>query len=131
VILTKVTTLFNFRICLTVVTGHIPNVPYSKLPHPNITIYVVMCRTEQLNVAPWKQISSIAEVGIFLTLYLFHFIFTVHLFIIELFVPKNALRQFFHCFLYYMDAPIRISAVILPSSGGILSEFFYIDQFFG
>jgi hypothetical protein len=36
----------------------------------------------------------------------------------------NALRQFFHCFLYYKDAPIRISAVILPSSGGILSQFF-------
>jgi hypothetical protein len=50
---------------------------------------------------------------------------------IELFVPTNALRQFFHCLLYYNDAPIRISAVILPSSGGILSEFFYIDQFFG
>jgi hypothetical protein len=29
----------------------------------------------------------------------------VHLFIIELFVPTNALRQFFHCFLYYKDAP--------------------------
>jgi hypothetical protein len=58
-----------------------------------------------------------------------HFIFTVHLFMIELFVPTNALRQFFHCFLYYKDAPTRISAVILPSSGGILSEFFYIDQF--
>jgi hypothetical protein len=54
-----------------------------------------------------------------------HFIFTVHLFITELFVPTNALRQFFHCFLYYMDAPIRISAVILPSSGGILSEFLH------
>jgi hypothetical protein len=25
-----------------------------------------------------------------------------------LFVPTNALRQFFHCFLYYKDAPIRI-----------------------
>jgi hypothetical protein len=47
----------------------------------------------------------------------------VHLFITELFVPTNALRQFFHCFLYYKDAPIRISAIILPSSGGILSEF--------
>jgi hypothetical protein len=23
----------------------------------------------------------------------------------ELFVPTNALRQFFHCFLYYYDAP--------------------------
>jgi hypothetical protein len=45
-------------------------------------------------------------------------------FIIELSVPTNALRQFFHCLLYYYDAPIRISAVILPSSGGILSEFF-------
>jgi hypothetical protein len=44
--------------------------------------------------------------------------------ITELFVPTNALRQFFfHCFLYYKDTPIRISAVILPSSGGILSEF--------
>jgi hypothetical protein len=52
--------------------------------------------------------------------------------IIELFVPTNALRQFFHCFLYYKDAPIRMSAVILPSSGGIICEFFfYIDQFFG
>jgi hypothetical protein len=29
-------------------------------------------------------------------------------FIIELFVPTNALRQFFHCFFYYKDAPIRI-----------------------
>jgi hypothetical protein len=55
----------------------------------------------------------------------FHFIFTVHLFIIELFVPTNALRQFFHCFLYYKDAPIHILAVILPSSGGILSEFLH------
>jgi hypothetical protein len=54
----------------------------------------------------------------------FHFIFTVHLFIIDLFVPRNALRQFFHCFLYYKDAPIRISAIILPSSGGILRSFF-------
>jgi hypothetical protein len=54
-----------------------------------------------------------------------HFIFTVHLFIIELFVPTNALRQFFHCFLYYKDAQIRISAIILPSSGGILSEFLH------
>jgi hypothetical protein len=44
---------------------------------------------------------------------------------IELFVPTDALRQFFHCFLYYYDAPIRISAVILPSSGGILSEFLH------
>jgi hypothetical protein len=42
---------------------------------------------------------------------------------IELFVPTNALRQFFNWFLYYKDAPIRISAVILPSSGGVLSEF--------
>jgi hypothetical protein len=41
-----------------------------------------------------------------------------------LFIPTNALRQFFHCFLYYKDAPIRISAIILPSSVGILSEFF-------
>jgi hypothetical protein len=56
---------------------------------------------------------------------MFHFIFTVYLFIIDLFVPTNALRQFFHCFLYYYDAPICISAVILPSSGGILSEFFF------
>jgi hypothetical protein len=48
----------------------------------------------------------------------------------DLFVPTNALRQFFHCLLYYYDAPIRISAVILPSSGGILRRF-YIDQFFG
>jgi hypothetical protein len=44
--------------------------------------------------------------------------------ILELFIPTNALRQFFHCFLYYKDAQIRISAVIPPSSGGILSEFF-------
>jgi hypothetical protein len=44
---------------------------------------------------------------------------------IELFVTTNALRQFFHCFLYYYDAPIRISAVILPSSRGILSEFLH------
>jgi hypothetical protein len=51
-------------------------------------------------------------------LVVFHFIFTVHLFIIDLFVPTNALRQFFHCLLYYYDAPISISAVILPSSGG-------------
>jgi hypothetical protein len=43
----------------------------------------------------------------------------------ELYVPTNALRQFFHCFLYYKDAPIRISAVILPSSGDILSEFLH------
>jgi hypothetical protein len=43
---------------------------------------------------------------------------------LELYVPTNALRQFFRCFLYCYDAPIRISAVILPSSGGILSEFF-------
>jgi hypothetical protein len=49
---------------------------------------------------------------------------------IALFVPTNVLRQFFHCFLYYYDAPIRISAVILPFSGGILRSF-YIDQFFG
>jgi hypothetical protein len=34
--------------------------------------------------------------------------------IIDLFVPTNALRQFFHCLLHYYDAPIRISAVILP-----------------
>jgi hypothetical protein len=54
-----------------------------------------------------------------------HIIFTVHLFIIDLFVPTNALRQFFHCFLYYKDAPIRISALILPSSGSILSEFLH------
>jgi hypothetical protein len=55
-----------------------------------------------------------------------HFLFTVHLFIIELFVPRNALRQsFFFSFRYYKDAPIRISAVILPSSGGILSEFLH------
>jgi hypothetical protein len=45
--------------------------------------------------------------------------------VIELFVPTNALRQFFHCFLYYYNAPIRILAVILPSSGGILSEFLH------
>jgi hypothetical protein len=45
--------------------------------------------------------------------------------LIELFVPTNAPRQFFHCLLYYYDAPIRISAVILPSSGGILSEFLH------
>jgi hypothetical protein len=45
--------------------------------------------------------------------------------VIQLFVPTNALRQFFHCFLYYYDAPIHISAVILPSSGGILSEFLH------
>jgi hypothetical protein len=51
-------------------------------------------------------------------------------YLIDLFVPTNALRQFFHCLLYYYDAPIRISAVILPSSGGILRSF-YIDQFFG
>jgi hypothetical protein len=44
--------------------------------------------------------------------------------IIELFIPTNAPKQFFHCFLYYYNAPIRISAVIPPSSGGILSEFF-------
>jgi hypothetical protein len=43
----------------------------------------------------------------------------------RLFVPTNALRQFFHCFLYYKDAPIRISAITLPSSGGILSEFLH------
>jgi hypothetical protein len=55
----------------------------------------------------------------------FRFIFTVHLLIIVLFVPTNALRRFFHCFLYYYDAPIRISAVILPSSGSILSEFLH------
>jgi hypothetical protein len=55
----------------------------------------------------------------------FHFIYTVHLFIIDLFVPTNALRQFFHCLLYHYDAPIRISTVILPSSGGILSEFLH------
>jgi hypothetical protein len=48
---------------------------------------------------------------------------------IDLFVPTNALRQFFHCLLYYYDAPIRISAVILLSSGGILRSF-YIDQFY-
>jgi hypothetical protein len=42
---------------------------------------------------------------------------------VESFVPTNALRQFFHCFLYYKDAPLRISAVILPPSGGILTEF--------
>jgi hypothetical protein len=41
-------------------------------------------------------------------------------FIIDLFVPTDALRQFFHCSLYYYDAPIRISAVILPLSGSIL-----------
>jgi hypothetical protein len=45
--------------------------------------------------------------------------------VVEVFVPTNALRQFFHCLLYYKDAPIRISAVILPSSGGILSEFLH------
>jgi hypothetical protein len=44
---------------------------------------------------------------------------------IELLVPTNALRQFLHCFLYYKDATIRISAVILPTSGGILSEFLH------
>jgi hypothetical protein len=49
---------------------------------------------------------------------------TISFIMAELFVPTNALRQFFHCFLYYKDAPIRISAVILPSSGGLLSEFF-------
>jgi hypothetical protein len=46
----------------------------------------------------------------------------------DLFVPTNALRQFFHCLIYYYVAPIRISTVILPSSGGILRSF-YIDQF--
>jgi hypothetical protein len=50
---------------------------------------------------------------------------------IDLFVPTNALRQFFHCLLYYYVAPIRISAVILPSSGGILSEFFLHRPIFG
>jgi hypothetical protein len=44
---------------------------------------------------------------------------------VELCVPTNALRQFLHCFRFYKDAPIRISAVILPSSGGILSEFLH------
>jgi hypothetical protein len=53
---------------------------------------------------------------------LFHFIFTVHLFIIELFVPTNALRQLFHCFLYYYDAPIRISLKIPPDDGRITAE---------
>jgi hypothetical protein len=51
-----------------------------------------------------------------------HFIFTVHLFIIELFVPTNALRQVFHCFLYYKDAPIHISAIIPPDNGTIITE---------
>jgi hypothetical protein len=69
----------------------------------------------------FREISLTSEAS-FTANVIFHFIFTVHLFIIEL---TNALRQFFHCFLYYKDAPICISAVILPSSGGILSEFLH------
>jgi hypothetical protein len=40
-------------------------------------------------------------------------------FSVELFVPTNALRQFFHCFLYYYDAPIL---KIPPDDGRITAE---------
>jgi hypothetical protein len=46
----------------------------------------------------------------------FHFIFTVHLFIIELFVPTNALRHFFTVFFIMSLPPILYDVVTYTDS---------------
>ena len=37
-------------------------------PSVTVTMYVVMCKVEKLNLALWKQVSCVAEVGILLKL---------------------------------------------------------------